>query len=882
MKDNSKPQTLFLAPLLQGATMEDAQGESSAPPLRAVEIVDSYEFLVNGESLSVNKDFDNGSLFNAATLTVEKLNSFEWVGDDDITITVNGTPLENGRCEFALEEINEHTKIIVQVTSGDVTREFAINTLNTNLPPIAVVGTSKTPGDIFLSFINTRSIVKMDNDGKILYYRNEDSPDTQYGLWDFKAHQIDGKTYYSYHSTDSNPVNTFSFTGHNPGQRVILDENYQEITRLTAIATEKNQGDTALDGHEFLMLGEDHFIVMSYLQVEVDNIPDTNIYTGENILHADRTWLVAPYIQEIDHGEVVFEWLGTEHPELYSMTVTEQSATAADFINTDPDVYVDYVHLNAITLDDDGNLVLSCRHLDSMIKVDRVGGTGNLLWVLSGFGDEFGLEDFQKTSGQHFLRYHGNGRFSAFNNNNKENHTNLVMYHLNKDETALDTTDGFQCWVVPGTMEIGNSDLVAPHDSIACGAFQQFGAYGVASWGWNVSGNELFTEFRLDDASQISFQVTSGYDLEGAYATYRVVKCLSAAPELEFTQQSASWSEIEASSGYVLSIGMNGSEEFLHVGVLGTSCDLFNLPNGEYAATITEHDFGVASATSTLTVSGNQSIVEVAPTANGVADIFFAKPTGAWNAEYHAQNVGSINDWSGTRETVNLNGKNQLGDIFLGSSDYNLLILTDDDNGDALFVDDIYGAAPGELDITQSRLAQIGEIIAGFGDDIVDLTSQRFEYNGGRVLVRGGLGDDVIWANKGENWLFGDAGNDRIVGASGNDIIAGGIGNDTMHGGGGDDIFAFGGDWGQDTVTQLAGGKVTLWFKEGDESKWNESTLTYSDGDKSVKVTGVAKEDVTLRFGNEDANYANLLAAGAFSEFTSEKVFEDKNRGMLA
>jgi hypothetical protein len=103
-----------------------------------------------------------------------------------------------------------------------------------------------------------------------------------------------------------------------------------------------------------------------------------------------------------------------------------------------------------------------------------------------------------------------------------------------------------------------------------------------------------------------------------------------------------------------------------------------------------------------------------------------------------------------------------------------------------------------------------------------------------------------------------------------------------MHGGGGNDTFVFGDDWEKDTVEQLATGKVTLWFKEGDESNWNESTLTYTDGDKSVKVSGVALENISLKFGNQDAQYADLLAAGTFDEFTSEKIFEDKNKGMLA
>ena len=856
----------------------------TSEPLRAVVVNETYDFLVNGEALSVQTDFAEGASFNVVTLTVEQLNSFEWVGADaDIAITVNGIALENGKCEFALTEISEDEKILVQVTQGGITREFTINTLSTHLPPITVTGTSQTPGDFFLSFINTRTIVKTDNEGNILYYRNEDSPDTQYGLWDFKTHQLNGKTYYSYHSTESHPE-AIVFTGHNPGERVIMDENYNEIARIRAIATEKNKGDTTLDGHEFLMLGEDHYIVMSYLQVEADNIPDVNIYTGEPIQHADKAILVATYIQEIDHGEVVFDWLSTDHPELYSMTVTDETEGAADFTNTDPEVYVDYVHLNAIVVDDDGNLVVSCRHLNSMIKIDRNGGTGNLLWTLSGVGDEFGLTEDQKTSGQHYLHYYGNGYFSAFNNNNDKGTTNLVLYHLNGDETALVEDDGFQRWVVPGTTELEPGLPCLPHETYACGAFQIIGNYGVVGWGWNISGDEVATEFSLDDASNINFQLTSGYSKEGAYATYRVVKCLSAAPEFEFTKNSASWSEVELSSGYVLSIERTDTGDTVSVRFDGkTACDIYNLPNGEYASTITEIDFHVSSAESTVTVEDNLAASVVVATENGLDDLFFVKTTGkTWSSLYSAKHVGLLDGWTGTNEKVSLTGKNQFGDIFIGSSDASILLLTDDDQGDAFFLDDIYSAFPEGEDV-QARISKIYEICAGAGDDIVDLTSQRFEYVGTGMAVCGGDGDDVIWANKGKNLLYGDAGNDRIVGASGNELIVGGSGNDSLHGGGGDDFFTFGENWGNDTVEQLADGKITLWFKEGDNSKWDEATLTYTDGANSVKVIGDCT-NIDLKFGagDEAERFASFSAAGAFSDFVNDTIFHKKDPGMLA
>ncbi|MBO7622241.1 MAG: hypothetical protein J6T06_17145, partial [Victivallales bacterium] len=152
-------------------------------------------------------------------------------------------------------------------------------------------------------------------------------------------------------------------------------------------------------------------------------------------------------------------------------------------------------------------------------------------------------------------------------------------------------------------------------------------------------------------------------------------------------------------------------------------------------------------------------------------------------------------------------------------------------------------------------------------------------YTGEGMTIRGGDGDDAIWANKGENFLFGDAGNDRIVGASGNDVIVGGIGNDRMHGGGGNDVFTFCDNRGTDTVEQLATGSVTLWFASGDESNWNAETQTYTDGDNSVKVSGITADKITLKFGDDGSDqFATLSGMGAFFDATSERVFE----GILA
>ena len=314
----------------------------------------------------------------------------------------------------------------------------------------------------------------------------------------------------------------------------------------------------------------------------------------------------------------------------------------------------------------------------------------------------------------------------------------------------------------------------------------------------------------------------------------------------------------------------------LSIGLESERVRVWNLPSGDYSVS-------VSNCSNTLDYTASNTVsLKLASDSNDGLDVFFAKADMTWTSNFYAMHDGSKDPaMDGLGMLVPLFGKNRICDLFAGSEASSVLYLTDSLNGDAMFIDDVFSALP-EGEKLQARLANIDKIFAGVGDDIVDLTSQQFKLAGNEMEIHGGAGDDVIWANHGANWLFGDEGDDSIVGASGADVIVGGNGDDILHGGGGDDIFCFCSGWGRDTVTQLDGGKVTLWFAEGDESNWNAKTMTYTDGDNSVAVFGVA--DVVLAFGdnNGDARHDGLLAAGAFNPFTSDRIFKESGIPALA
>ena len=254
------------------------------------------------------------------------------------------------------------------------------------------------------------------------------------------------------------------------------------------------------------------------------------------------------------------------------------------------------------------------------------------------------------------------------------------------------------------------------------------------------------------------------------------------------------------------------------------------------------------------TLRADNPPLEMRPLNDGVADVFLARPSGElWGNDYLAVNKGyiDINEVKSgilgdTPEKKSIANRNKICDVFTGSGDESVLLLTDDAwllepsgaCGDALFLDDIYSASGYDTN-EKARLCHIDEIYAGGGNDVIDMTSDRYVYTGSGMTIHGGVGDDVIWSNQGANVLFGDDGDDRITGSRFcNEIFIGGTGDDTLNGFSGDNVFCFGEDWGHDTVQYDASeGSGTLVFVADLAAyTWDDASRTFTCGDNSVTV----------------------------------------------
>lgn len=289
------------------------------------------------------------------------------------------------------------------------------------LPEFTVSGKTELPGNFFLSFVYSRNIMMLDGEGNIVWSKHEDQPEDQHtGWWDFKKHVIDGKTYYSYHDQIADYDN-FGFAGFAPGERVVLDENFNEVKRITFEESDVVEKGHPLDGHDFLMIDLDHYILSGYLKDTIYNHPD----------YPEGSSVVYSYLQEVKDGEVVWDFQAVDYPELYDLVVTDGSDTADDFANEETDV-PDIVHFNAMRLDSDGNLVCSFRHLSTVLCLDRTKDSDQIKWKLSGKGDEFGLTEVQKTSCQHYVTVDGD-HITVFDNGNHNQTTHIRSFRIDPE-----------------------------------------------------------------------------------------------------------------------------------------------------------------------------------------------------------------------------------------------------------------------------------------------------------------------------------------------------------------------------------------------------------------------------------------------------------------
>src|SRR5581483_11944785 len=181
---------------------------------------------------------------------------------------------------------------------------------------------------------------------------------------DFREQKLFGRSVLTWWQGNSNE-------GSGRGVGVILNNHYQQI------ATVRAGNGLKMDLHEFTVTnsGDAYLIAVA----------------PTRLAHINRA-VENGVVQEIDikTGLVLFQWDALDHVPLTDSVKWGQSK---------PGHILDPYHLNSISIDRSGNLIVSSRNTDAVFGINRA--TGRIDWKLGGRGSTFSLGGGVATAFQH-------------------------------------------------------------------------------------------------------------------------------------------------------------------------------------------------------------------------------------------------------------------------------------------------------------------------------------------------------------------------------------------------------------------------------------------------------------------------------------------------
>ncbi|MFZ4620337.1 MAG: aryl-sulfate sulfotransferase [Bacteroidota bacterium] len=281
---------------------------------------------------------------------------------------------------------NEHMK--EELRSSALSRVTEQNAAGVSTPsdfPAVKINVSKSPDSGYLYMTNMWNgspyLLLFDNAGLPVFYRKVAG-----NAYDFKVQPTGRFSYYL-----QSDINRF----------YIMDSTYTVIDSIVSV-----HGYTPNE-HELRILPNGHMLLIGS---EVQSIDMSKIVAGGN----PHAMVLGNHILELDAAKnVVFEWRCWDHFKITDCI--DADLTSASF---------DYVHMNAIDIDADGNLLISNRNMSEVTKINRK--TGGIMWRLGGKNNQFTFTKDPNTfsylnktlafSYQHDIRLTPDGTYTLYDN----------------------------------------------------------------------------------------------------------------------------------------------------------------------------------------------------------------------------------------------------------------------------------------------------------------------------------------------------------------------------------------------------------------------------------------------------------------------------------
>lgn len=404
------------------------------------------------------------------------------------TVNLGGNDIPAGQwVSLPLKQLDKTATVPMTVDDGaGHVRAYQISSLPKDFPDYTVTANSPVAGTILMA-ANTPDLsapsylFELDQNGHPTYYKR--LSDLGYTFQRYKA--PDGTLRYTYLQREGDQIPSVSGA---QGSVRLLDANFQELQRIR-ILPHGDHGVLNADMHEFVYFDDQHYIAIGMEPKSVTNIPSQPGVSSK---------VAAAIIQEVQNGQVVFEWDSSQFPEFYA-----NSSDGNDYANSST-TYADYMHMNSVQVDpSDNNLIVSFRHQDQVCKLDRK--TGQIVWRLGGKDSDFALGDEQKFSHQHFARIDSSGTLTFFDNGNATQRTRLLTFKLDQPNRRVTDFNSFE----PETRFSG-----------AMGSFQLLGNDAAfIGWGYKVSGTSDAEEYDGDGNQTFSWSFSNP-----KYESYRALK----------------------------------------------------------------------------------------------------------------------------------------------------------------------------------------------------------------------------------------------------------------------------------------------------------------------------------------------------------------------
>ncbi|MDN0194459.1 arylsulfotransferase family protein [Streptomyces sp. S.PNR 29] len=348
-------------------------------------------------------------------------------------------------------------------------------------PPVDVLTRrpGRAQGDLFVTAQSPTPIARgpqiMDDHGRPIWFRKLPAG---YFAADFRTQEYKGEkvlTWWEGKSTN---------TGIGAGVGYIANENYEIIATVQT----PDPGEV-MDLHEFLLTPKGTALILSYQQKPYDL---SEVGGPKNGTVVDNV------VQEIDiaTGKKVMNWSALEHVPLGHSDIRPSS---------DASVPYDYLHVNSVDVDTDGNLIISGNTASTVYKVDRK--TGEIIWRLGGKNSDFRLGVGVRFSWQHDVRAVGGNTYRVFDNATRR---------------GMEGYESRVAWIKVDPRR-GRAELVRQqvHPDLMSAAFEggsQALRNGNTFVSWGVSGPGRMSEFTRD--GRLVFDAK----FPGAVSSYRAYR----------------------------------------------------------------------------------------------------------------------------------------------------------------------------------------------------------------------------------------------------------------------------------------------------------------------------------------------------------------------